>query len=254
MLKQRGIPLTLDSVARRMPSYNGHSSADESSANSPSLEIVTDVNLEVSAAETCAVVGASGSGKTTLLGIMAGMDRPDAGRVLLGSSDGEAERDLYSLGEEQRAQIRARDMGFVFQNFQLVADMSALDNVVLSLELSGHARGTLRERGAIVKDAQEWLARVGLQDRQRHFPRQLSGGEQQRVALARAFACEPGILFADEPTGSLDEHTAEGMIELLFSLNREFGATMVLVTHDPSLAARCANVYRLEKRRLSLVS
>lgn len=237
-----------------MPSQDSASSTSGAGGTNQSLEIVTDVDLEVMASETCAVVGASGSGKTTLLGIMAGMDEPDTGSVWLRSCDGHKETSLYALSEEQRAQTRARDMGFVFQNFQLVADMSALDNVLLSLELSGHARGEQRSRQAKINDAQAWLARVGLQDRQQHFPRQLSGGEQQRVALARAFACEPGILFADEPTGSLDEHTAAGMMDLLFSLNREFGATMVLVTHDPSLASRCASVYRLEQRRLSLAS
>jgi len=161
---------------------------------------------------------------------------------------------LYELNEEQRAQIRARDMGFVFQNFQLVADMHAMDNVMLALQLSHHARG-MQQTGSLIREtASDWLDRVGLGNRLMHFPRQLSGGEQQRVALARAFACQPGLLFADEPTGSLDESTAKEMIELLFALNRDIGSTMVLVTHDASLAARCDNVYQLAQHRLAPVS
>jgi len=214
------------------------------------IKIVTEVDLEVRAGETCAIVGASGSGKTTLLGIMAGMDQPDDGDVLLHAGTAQ-EQNLYTLSEEQRAQIRARDMGFVFQNFQLVADMHALDNVMLSLELAYYARGRQLAASTVRKTACEWLDRVGLANRLYHFPRQLSGGEQQRVALARAFACEPGILFADEPTGSLDENTAREMIELLFSLNHDTGSTMVLVTHDASLAARCDSVYRLANQRLA---
>ena len=216
-----------------------------------SLQIVSGVSLKVDAAETCAIVGASGSGKTTLLGIMAGMDKPDSGEVSLDHLD-RAPVSLYDLSEEERAAIRARDMGFVFQNFQLVADMNALDNVSLSLQLSHHARtGRSPDRKSTASAARQWLDRVGLGARLGHFPRQLSGGEQQRVALARAFACKPGLLFADEPTGSLDEETAEEMIDLLFELNRDIGSTMILVTHDPSLASRCSSVYRLEKRSLS---
>lgn len=281
--EQRGISLSLRNISRQMPLPDSGGPDDSgpedsrpentgSGSNAPhskGLEIVTDVNLEVQRGETCAVVGASGSGKTTLLGIMAGMDAPDSGDVILGGrgsgdsrgassdggsgSSGSGEQSLYALNEEQRAQIRARDMGFVFQNFQLVADMHALDNILLSLELSYHARGK-QSRANIRALASEWLAKVGLGDRQFHFPRQLSGGEQQRVALARAFACQPGILFADEPTGSLDEDTAEDMIALLFSLSRDTGSTMVLVTHDQALASRCDSIYRLEKHRLRPVS
>ncbi len=237
-----GIALALQNISRQMPSL-------DSSEEIP-LKIVTDVNLEVGAGESCTIVGASGSGKTTLLGIMAGMDTPDAGEVILRAGSSQ-QCSLYTLGEEERAQIRARDMGFVFQNFQLVADMHALDNVMLALELSQHARG-LKLGATVVRDtAREWLDRVGLANRHFHFPRQLSGGEQQRVALARAFACQPGILFADEPTGSLDERTAREMIDLLFELNRDTGSTMVLVTHDASLASRCDSVYRLAEHRLA---
>ena len=254
-----GISLSLSNISRRMPALDDsrqEGAAPGSNSYVPGkqgLEIVTDVNLLVQNGETCAVVGASGSGKTTLLGIMAGMDAPDSGEVTL-SAEGNGAVNLYSLTEEQRAKIRARDMGFVFQNFQLVADMHALDNVLLSLELSSHARGEQSARKKIRALASEWLAKVGLGARQHHFPRQLSGGEQQRVALARAFACQPGVLFADEPTGSLDEATAEEMIELLFSLNRDTGSTMILVTHDQSLASRCDSVYRLERHRLHPLS
>lgn len=242
VLEKTGIALTLRNVCRHMPALAGSGEA--------AIEIVTEVDLEVRAGETCAVVGASGSGKTTLLGIMAGMDQPDNGEVLLHAGTA-LQQSLYTLSEEQRAQIRARDMGFVFQNFQLVADMHALDNVMLSLELAHYARGHQLAASTVRKTASEWLERVGLASRLFHFPRQLSGGEQQRVALARAFACEPGILFADEPTGSLDENTAREMIELLFSLNRDTGSTMILVTHDASLATRCDSVYRLANQRLA---
>lgn len=249
-----GLSLSLNNVCRRMPALDDSTGEGATTGDSVlGLEIVTNIDLQVHTGSTCAVVGASGSGKTTLLGIMAGMDKPDSGDVLLGSATAD-ELNLYELSEEQRARIRARDMGFVFQNFQLVADMHALDNVLLSLELSYHARGEKSPSAGLRKRASQWLEKVGLGDRQYHFPRQLSGGEQQRVALARAFACQPGILFADEPTGSLDEETAEEMMELLFSLNRDTGSTMVLVTHDPSLAARCDNVFRLEKHRLQEVA
>lgn len=250
-----GISLSLRDICRRMPArgdgkVNGISTDSGTSVRkNHDFEIVTDVNMKVAKGETCAVVGASGSGKTTLLGIMAGMDSPDNGQVILRAEDQDA-LSLYDCNEEQRARVRARDMGFVFQNFQLVDDMHALDNVLLSLQLSCHARGEKPVTAEIKATASEWLTKVGLGDRQFHFPRQLSGGEQQRVALARAFACQPGILFADEPTGSLDENTAEEMMSLLFSLNRDTGSTMILVTHDSSLASRCDSIYRLERHRL----
>lgn len=240
-----GIALSLNDVSRYMPALGG--------TDQQPLKIVTEVNLQVSRGESCAIVGASGSGKTTLLGIMAGMDQPDTGDVTLSASDCR-QYSLYRLGEEERAKIRACEMGFVFQNFQLVADMHALDNVLLALELSYYARGKDATSNAKRKTAREWLDRVGLDDRHQHFPRQLSGGEQQRVALARAFACQPAILFADEPTGSLDENTAREMTELLFSLQSDTGSTMVLVTHDTSLAARCDTGYRLAEHRLALAA
>ncbi len=253
-----GLELELSGVSRSMP---GTGTRTGSSAQSAAvLPIVRDVALCVAAGETCAIVGASGSGKTTLLGIMAGMDAPDTGRVLLHCEgrDGRDTRSLYDHDEEWRAQLRAREMGFVFQNFQLIDDMTALDNVHLAIELSQHAVKKSNATSAphrVCDDstgerARRWLQRVGLGERLQHFPRQLSGGEQQRVALARAFASEPAILFADEPTGSLDEQTAASMIDLLFELNRERGSTMVLVTHDAELAARCDSVYRLSQHRL----
>ncbi len=198
------------------------------------LQILNGITMTIAAGESCAIVGASGSGKTTLLGILAGMDPPDSGEVVLIDSD--RRYSLYEHDEDWRASLRGAEMGFVFQNFQLIADMSALDNVLLPLQLSGSGDQRL---------AEIWLHSVGLGNRLHHYPRQLSGGEQQRVALARAFANSPRLLFADEPTGSLDESTAASMIELLFELNRTAGSTMILVTHDPALATRCDKIYRL---------
>ncbi|MBK6981133.1 MAG: ABC transporter ATP-binding protein [Betaproteobacteria bacterium] len=189
------------------------------------LVIVRDVALRVAAGESVAIVGASGSGKSTLLGLLAGLDVPTAGRVWI---DGE---DLFAQDEDGRARLRGRLVGFVFQSFQLLPALTALENVMLPLELAG------------ARDAQASAARVlgqvGLADRLGHYPRQLSGGEQQRVAVARAFATEPKLLFADEPTGNLDSATGAQVIELLFSMNRDRGTTLVLVTHDEALAARC---------------
>ncbi len=195
------------------------------------LTILDDVSFEVARGETVAIVGASGSGKTTLLGLLAGLDLPTSGEVEL---DGAR---LTSLDEDARAALRQRAVGFVFQSFQLLPAMTALENVMLPLELA--ARRDAREV------AQDWLGRVGLSHRTGHYPRQLSGGEQQRVAIARAFASDPMLLFADEPSGNLDQATGAAVAELMFSLNREHGTTLVLVTHDAQLAARCA-------RRLSL--
>jgi putative ABC transport system ATP-binding protein len=189
------------------------------------LVIVKDANFSVGAGEAVAVVGASGSGKSTLLGLMAGLDTPSEGRVLI---DGE---DLFRLSEDGRAKLRGRLVGFVFQSFQLLPSLTALENVMLPLELSGVAGAEARAR--------KILERVGLAARVKHYPKQLSGGEQQRVAIARAFVSEPKLLFADEPTGNLDAKTGRAMIELLFELNRERGTTLILVTHDASLAGRC---------------
>ncbi len=189
------------------------------------LTILDDVSFTVEPGTTVAIVGASGSGKSTLLGLLAGLDLPSAGRVIA------AGQDIFALDEDARAAWRARHVGFVFQSFQLLPQMTALENVMLPLELAGDAGAESRAR--------ELLGRVGLADRAAHYPRTLSGGEQQRVALARAFAGSPPLLLADEPTGSLDAATGERVIELLFQLNREAGATLVLVTHDEDLAARC---------------
>jgi putative ABC transport system ATP-binding protein len=189
------------------------------------LTIVRDATFEVRAGEAVAILGASGSGKSTLLGLLAGLDVPSSGGVRI---DGE---DLFSLSEDGRAQLRGRMVGFVFQSFQLLPALTALENVMLPLELSGGTQAAAR--------AQAVLARVGLGERLGHYPRQLSGGEQQRVAVARAFVTEPKLLFADEPTGNLDSVTGEHIIELLFEMNRERGATLVLVTHDADLAKRC---------------
>ncbi len=201
------------------------------------LSILDDVTFNIDAGDTVAVVGASGSGKSTLLGLLAGLDLPSAGQVTV---DGVR---LFELDEDARAAWRARHVGFVFQTFQLLPQMTALENVMLPLELSGDRQALERAR--------DWLGRVGLADRASHYPRTLSGGEQQRVALARAFAPSPGLMFADEPTGSLDAATGERVIELLFDLNRESGATLVLVTHDESLADRCQRRIVLKAGRLA---
>ena len=201
------------------------------------LTIVHDVSFAVGAGESVAIVGASGSGKSTLLGLLAGLDQPSAGEVLLGGQS------LFALDEDQRAALRGEQIGFVFQSFQLLPALTALENVMLPLELAGRADA---EAGA-----RRWLERVGLAERVRHYPRQLSGGEQQRVALARAFAPEPALLLADEPTGNLDAATGAAIIDLLFSLNQAHGTTLILVTHDESLASRCSRGLRMVAGKLS---
>jgi putative ABC transport system ATP-binding protein len=195
--------------------------------SSGTLGIVRDIDFSLSAGETLAIVGASGSGKSTLLSIMAGLDTPSQGAVRV------AGQDLFSLSEDERAQVRAQHMGFVFQSFQLMANLTALENVMLPLELSGasHIVATAT--------ATAMLQRVGLGERLKHYPKVLSGGEQQRVALARAFVMKPSILLADEPTGSLDHATGETILNLMLELNQERGTTLVLVTHDERVAARC---------------
>ena len=200
------------------------------------LTILHDVSFDVRAGETVAVVGSSGSGKSTLLALLAGLDVPTSGVVRL---DGES---LYELDEDGRAALRGRLAGFVFQSFQLMPHLNALENVMLPLELAG--------RGDAEALARETLERVGLGERERHYPKHLSGGEQQRVAVARAFAPRPQILFADEPTGNLDTVTGATIIELLFELNREFGATLILVTHDDAIAARCGRTLRIAQGRI----
>ncbi|MGH8244878.1 MAG: ABC transporter ATP-binding protein [Gammaproteobacteria bacterium] len=189
------------------------------------LTILEDIDLDIRSGEGVAIVGVSGSGKSTLLGLLAGLDIPTSGRVILNGTD------LTTLDEDGRARIRNGCVGFVFQSFQLLPSLTALENVMLPLEL-----------GAIADPAGAAAARleeVGLSDRRHHYPSQLSGGEQQRVAIARAFAARPRILFADEPTGNLDQHTGQRIIEILFRLNREHGTTLVLVTHDPAIADHC---------------
>jgi putative ABC transport system ATP-binding protein len=200
------------------------------------LTILDDVSFALDAGEACAIVGASGSGKSTLLGLLAGLDVPTRGRVLLDGID------LGALDEDGRARLRAGRVGFIFQSFQLLAGLSALENVMLPLELAGKsdARATARDV----------LGHVGLADRLTHYPSQLSGGEQQRVAIARAFGARPKILFADEPTGSLDQATGARVIELLFALNHEQATTLVLVTHDEALADYCTRRVRLDAGRL----
>jgi putative ABC transport system ATP-binding protein len=200
------------------------------------LTILHDLSLDLNPGGSLAIVGSSGSGKSTLLGLLAGLDLPSDGSITL------AGHDLGTLDEDQRARVRAEHVGFVFQSFQLLDSLNALENVMLPLELEGHADA--RERARIL------LERVGLGQRLTHYPRQLSGGEQQRVAIARAFAAEPDVLFADEPTGNLDSHTGERISDLLFELNQERGATLVLVSHDERLAHRCQRLIRLEGGRL----
>ncbi|HEV7489824.1 MAG TPA: ATP-binding cassette domain-containing protein [Rhodanobacteraceae bacterium] len=201
------------------------------------LTILDGVSLEVARGASLAIVGASGSGKTTLLGILAGLDRPSAGSVSL------AGQRLDALDEEARARLRRRLVGFVFQSFHLLPALNAEENVMLPLELEGRSDASARAREA--------LAGVGLDARRHHYPHQLSGGEQQRVALARAFVHEPELLFADEPTGNLDQRTGGAVSDLLFALNREHGTTLVLVTHDTALAGRCERSLRLADGRIA---
>lgn len=196
------------------------------------LTILRDIDFSLAAKETAAIVGASGSGKSTLLSIIAGLDTPSQGTVWL---DGQ---DIFAISEDDRAALRAQKVGFVFQSFQLMANLTALENVMLPLELSGM-------RGARAQ-ATEMLGRVGLGQRLGHYPKVLSGGEQQRVALARAFVVKPAVLLADEPTGSLDFATGETVMKLMFELNQELGTTLVLVTHDQSIAEQCQRKITIE--------
>ncbi|WP_020584562.1 ABC transporter ATP-binding protein [Endozoicomonas elysicola] len=204
------------------------------------LTILSGLDLQIKSGESVAIVGTSGSGKSTLLGILAGLDLPTAGSVSL------AGKRIDHLDEDERAKVRGEHTGFVFQSFQLLSNLTALENVMLPLELAGVDNPGER--------AKNLLTRVGLEHRLEHYPRQLSGGEQQRVAIARAFAGEPDILFADEPTGNLDEKTGESIIELLFEVNQGSGTTIVLVTHDMDLARRCQRVLKLHGGRLEEIS
>ncbi len=205
-------------------------------SGSSDLVILRDIDLEITPGEALGVVGASGSGKSTLLAILAGLDTPTTGSVELAGTD------LFGLDEDARAELRGRLVGFVFQSFQLLPALTALENVMLPLELAGKAEAEALGR--------EMLARVGLSERLRHYPKHLSGGEQQRVALARAFVVRPKLLLADEPTGSLDAEAGADVIELLFGINREHGTTLVMVTHDEGLARRCTRIVRLAAGRM----
>ncbi len=200
------------------------------------LEILKGISLEIKSGESVAIVGASGSGKSTLLGLLAGLDETSAGRIIINDTD------LGQLDEDGRALFRGREVGFVFQSFQLLPALTALENVMLPLELKGEANA--REQ------ARHYLERVELGERMNHYPRQMSGGEQQRVAIARAFAARPRILFADEPTGNLDTRTGGHIIDLLFEINNQEGTTLVLVTHDMTLAQRCQRRLVLEAGEL----
>ncbi len=208
------------------------------SAADGDLVILHDLSFQIERGESVAIVGASGSGKSTLLSLLAGLDLPSTGQIeLMG-------RNLNQLDEDGRARLRGQFVGFVFQSFQLLPHLTALENVMLPLEMAGVDQAEAR------RAAHQWLEKVGLELRENHFPKTLSGGEQQRVALARAFVNKPAILFADEPTGSLDEVSGNKVIELLFELNRENSSTLVLVTHDPALAARCKRQLSLQGGRL----
>jgi putative ABC transport system ATP-binding protein len=197
-----------------------------------SLTILADVSLSVRAGETLAIVGASGAGKSTLLALLAGLDSPSTGRVSIAGID------LTQLDEDGRAALRGRHVGFVFQSFHLIPSLTAIENVMLPLELSGNRDA--RQLAAVA------LEQVGLSPRIAHYPKQLSGGEQQRVAIARAFVTHPAVLFADEPTGNLDTATGLRITELLFELNRSTGSTLILVTHDRALAGRCGRIFELD--------
>jgi len=232
MMKRKGIELSnpvieVDDLCKQVTLADGQGD----------LQILQDIRFAVGAGESVAIVGASGSGKSTLLGLLAGLDVPASGTVRVQG------RDLFALDEDARAALRGESIGFVFQSFQLLPALTALENVMLPLELAG-----ADDARAI---ATQWLQRVGLGGRLTHYPKHLSGGEQQRVALARAFAPDPRVLLADEPTGNLDAETGRAIIELMFALNREQGTTLILVTHDESLARRCSRVLRMEAGRLS---
>ena len=201
------------------------------------LTILHEIDFSLAPRQSAAIVGASGSGKSTLLAIIAGLDTPTTGTVRLAGTD------LFGIDEDARAAVRAAKLGFVFQSFQLLGNLNALENVMLPLELQGRSDARVL--------ATEMLRRVGLGERLRHYTKVLSGGEQQRVALARAFVVRPAVLLADEPTGSLDFATGATVMELMFALNREAGTTLVLVTHDPSIAARCDRQLRIEAGRVA---
>lgn len=200
------------------------------------LDLFTGINLEIRRGESVAIIGPSGTGKSTLLSLLAGLDQPSSGKILLNNTD------LNSLNDKQRAEFRNQHISFVFQAFHLLPDLTALQNVMLPLQIRNHKEAE--------QEAAAWLEKVGLGERLDHKPAELSGGEQQRVAIARSFATEPTLLFADEPTGNLDEHTGEQIIQQLFSLNQEQQTTLILITHDPLLAKRCQRALRLHNGTL----
>ncbi len=215
------------------------------SGSAGSLTVLDSVDLEIADGEIIGILGPSGSGKTTLLGLLAGLDRPTEGEVML------AGKSLACLNEDARAALRAEAIGFVFQNFQLIPTLTALENVLVPLELLPAHRAL--DSATAETRARSLLERVGLQGRLEHYPAQLSGGEQQRVGIARAFANEPRVLFADEPTGNLDGETGQGVVELLLELNREKGTTLVIVTHDIALARRANRVVHLTRGRVERI-
>ena len=220
----------------RMKVLEAHELGKQVSSPEGPLTILSGVSFTISAGESVAVVGPSGAGKSTLLALLAGLDLPTDGHVVLKGAN------LSLLDEDGRAQLRAENVGFVFQSFHLVPSLNALENVMLPLELAG--------RSDARKVAREIIEKVGLQERWSHYPAQLSGGEKQRVAIARAFATEPAVLFADEPTGNLDSRTGENVMELMFELNRSSSTTLVLVTHDQDLAKRCDRILSLDVGKL----
>lgn len=201
------------------------------------ISILNGIQLEIKQSESVSIIGASGSGKSTLLGLLAGLDKPTSGKIIIDDID------ITELDEDALANIRARKIGFIFQSFQLLPGMTALENVMLPLELLSNENAKQR--------ATTLLERVGLSERFHHYPKQLSGGEQQRVAIARAFTTQPELLFADEPTGNLDKNTGQSIIDLLFELNKEQGTTLVIVTHDDNLAARCDRCLLLDSGLLN---
>jgi len=220
--------LVVESLGKDVPSLDPESGER--------LVILSDVSLAIHQGESLAIVGPSGSGKSTLLGLLAGLDIPTKGHVYLNGVD------ITGLNEDERALIRSEKLGFVFQSFQLIPTFTALENVMLPLDLASNSRGRDIATGI--------LRRVGLEKRLNHYPTQLSGGEQQRVAIARAFAIQPELLFADEPTGNLDQQTGQHIIDLMFELNKERGTTLVLVTHDYALADRCDRILSLRDGHL----
>jgi len=228
--------LLVEGLGKTVANHVNHKRSSEGDKTNNELIILHDIDLCIQRGDSVAIVGPSGSGKSTLLGLMAGLDVPTCGSIYL---DG---KNILQLNEDERAALRGEKIGFVFQSFQLLPSFTALENVMLPLELQENSVTYAHAR----KQAEQLLARVGLSEREHHYPGQLSGGEQQRVAIARAFVSKPSLLFADEPTGNLDTHTGQQVIDFMFELNREQGTTLVLVTHDHVLASRCERALELQ--------